>query len=84
MTRIELPQFIKDSTILSGEEKLFLESIDQLPTEIEVDAIRYLPEINELLNAFIGDDTTRMTHLQLKAKEYIGKDNLMAWKILLL
>jgi len=80
-----LPSFVKESYILSDIEKERLSSILILPTEIEVDSIRVLPEIQELQNAFIGDESTLLVHLQLKAKEYLNKgDIVMAWKILLL
>jgi hypothetical protein len=38
-----------------------------------------------LLNAFIGDQSARNTHLQLKAKEYLQDNQVdMAWKVLLI
>lgn len=81
----DLPSFVKNSVILSEDEKNSLSSIDKLPSEQEVDIIRNLPEVLELTNAFIGDESTRDTHLQLKAREYLSKgDVFMAWKVLLL
>lgn len=85
MTNNVLPKYILESIILSENEKLKLAQLDHLPSEHEVDSIRNLPEFQELLNAFIGDESTRDTHLQLKAKEYLERDEvLLAWKILLL
>lgn len=80
-----LPTYIQDSFILSEADKLKLAQVEQIPTNMEVDLIRSQAEFQELLNAFIGDDATRDTHLQLKAKEYLERDEItLAWKILLL
>lgn len=88
MTKIALkilPKMIKDSSVFSLEEKEVLASIDCIPTDVEVDEIRYLPQIQELLNAFIGDENTMNTHLQLLAQDYLKSGNIqMAWKIILL
>lgn len=82
---INLPTFIKESNILSIQDKEKLMNVSTLPSEIDVDQIRSLSFIQELMNAFIGDDTTRDTHLQLKAKEFLQIEDVdMAWKILLL
>lgn len=82
---INLPTFIKESVVLSELEKYELSTISALPTAIEIDAIRSLPAVQELMNAFIGDETTRDTHLQLKAKDYLANNDVaMAWKILLI
>jgi len=81
----KLPLFIRQSAELSQKDIESLLTVTTLPTEQEVDAIRHLPEIQELTNAFIGDDSTRNTHLQLKAKAYIADQDVnMAWKVLLL
>lgn len=85
MNKIDLPSFIKDSVVLTADDKNILSLFSHLPSEQEIDEIRSIPEILELTNAFIGDETSRDTHLQLKAREYLTKDDiLMAWKILLL
>ncbi|ERJ59957.1 hypothetical protein [Sphingobacterium paucimobilis] len=81
----DLPSFVRNSVVLSAADKAALAHIESIPTEIEVDGIRGLPEILELTNAFIGDESSRDTHLQLKAKEYLDRGDLvMAWKTLLL
>ncbi len=80
-----LPTFIRDSTVLTTEEKKSLAAAGYIPDEHAVDSIRLLPEIRDLLQAFIGDESTRDTHLQLKAKTYLAiGDVAMAWKVLLL
>ena len=81
----ELPSFIRNSTTLTEQDKLNLCNIEHLPLDSEIDEIRNLNEIRELTNAFIGDESTRDTHLQLKAKEYLAVgDIVMAWKVMLL
>lgn len=81
----ELPSFVKQSTILTAFEKERLCLIDHLPDDIEIDCIRHLEIVQELTNAFIGDESTRDIHLQLKAKEFIEIGDIeMAWKIILL
>lgn len=71
--------------MLSEQDKEKLATIVSLPTEVEVDEIRTLPAVQELLNAFIGDESARDTHIQLKAKAYLANNELVtAWKILLL
>lgn len=82
---IEIPSFVTASNILSEEEINTLKNVKQLPEETEIDAYQYEPEIQELLNAFIGDESTRRTHQLLKAKELIQRNELLnAWKIILL
>jgi len=82
---INLPGYLRESVVLTHEEKDKLASIAVLPSDAEVDEIRTMPAIQELLNAFIGDETTRQTHIQLKAKDYLLENNVeMAWKVLFL
>lgn len=81
----ELPTFVRESTVLSLEDKILLTEIDELPSEREVDEFRSNPAIQELTNAFIGDDSTRNIHLQEKSKQFLAnKDILSAWKVILL
>ncbi|MDR3007517.1 MAG: hypothetical protein LBV59_06250 [Sphingobacterium sp.] len=81
----QLPPFIRESRIFTENDKIKLAQAERLPTPQEVDDITGLPEIYELLNAFIGDQSSRNTHLQLKAKEYLQDNQVdMAWKVLLI
>ncbi len=82
---IEIPTFVRESNIFTSEEIRRLQSVAQLPGENEIDAYQYESEIQELLNAFIGDESTRLTHQLLKAKELIARNELSnAWKVILL
>ncbi|MDQ1151385.1 hypothetical protein [Sphingobacterium zeae] len=81
----QLPVFVRESNIFTENDKIKLAQIERLPTPQEVDEITSLPEIYELLNAFIGDQSARNTHLQLKAKDYLQENQLdMAWRVLLI
>lgn len=85
MSYNNLPAFIRNSVVFTVEEKEKLANIVELPTDLEVDEFRMEPIIQELTNAFIGDDSTRNIYLQEKAKEYLeANDILSAWKVILL
>ncbi|MGN0003943.1 MAG: hypothetical protein ACI35V_10955 [Sphingobacterium composti] len=80
-----LPSFVRNSTVFSDEDKVKLASLSPLPTEVEVDKFRVDASIQELMNAFIGDESTRDIHLQERAKVYLQhNDILSAWKVILL
>ncbi|WP_282636949.1 hypothetical protein [Sphingobacterium thalpophilum] len=81
----QLPPLVKESVVFDEHDKIKLSQIECLPSPQEVDDFSALPEIYELLNAFIGDLSTRNIHLQLKAKEYLQDNQIdKAWKVLLL
>lgn len=81
----ELPSFIVNSGIFNENDLDKLVSIDRFPTDEEIDVFKFEPEIQELLNAFIGDENTRMTHQLLKAKEFLDQNEIQkAWKLALL
>jgi len=85
MSYTNLPAFVRNSTVFTLDEKEKLASLNVLPTEMEVDKFRLEPTIQELTNAFIGDESTRDTHLQEKAKEYIAANDIISdWKVILL
>ena len=85
MSYTNLPAFVRNSSVFTLEEKEKLASLNVLPTEMEVDKFRLEPTIQELTNAFIGDESTRDIHLQEKAKEYIAANDIIsAWKVILL
>ena len=85
MQKTDIPSFITNSGIFNDSELEKLSSIEQLPTDQEIDAFKYDSEIQELLNAFIGDESTRITHQLLKAKDYLQRDEVKkAWMLALL
>ncbi len=81
----ELPKFIRNSTVLTVEDLALLCQQERMPSDFEIQGMRDIPEIQDLLNAFIGDDSSRDIHLQLHAKTYLQSHQIEeAWKILLL
>ncbi len=81
----EIPKFIIDSGIFDASDLRDLATLEKIPSDEEIDAFQYEPEIQELLNAFIGDESTRLIHQLLKAKEFLGKGDIhKAWKLALI
>lgn len=82
MNKNDLPGFMRNSEVFTDEELESLVNLKEKPTEQEIDAFKYDPEIQELLNAFIGDETTRLTHQLLKAKSFLREGKVAeAWKV---
>ncbi|WP_313512995.1 hypothetical protein [Sphingobacterium sp.] len=85
MQKSDIPNFISSSGIFNVQELEQLASIKEIPTDGEIDSFKYEPEIQELLNAFIGDESTRITHQLLQAKEFLNQGRVEeAWKLMLL
>lgn len=85
MQKSDIPNFISTSGVFNAQDLEQLASIDQIPSDHEIDSFKYEPEIQELLNAFIGDENTRITHQLLKAKEFLNQGRIEeAWKLMLL
>lgn len=85
MQKSDIPNFIRSSGIFNVQELEQLASIQEIPSDGEIDSFRYEPEIQELLNAFIGDESTRIKHQLLKAKEFLNQGRVEeAWKLMLL
>ncbi|MGX1641263.1 MULTISPECIES: hypothetical protein [unclassified Sphingobacterium] len=85
MQKSDIPNFISSSGVFNVQELEQLASIEAIPTDGEIDSFKYEPEIQELLNAFIGDESTRITHQLLKAKEFLNQGRVEeAWKLMLL
>ncbi|KKX50974.1 MULTISPECIES: hypothetical protein [Sphingobacterium] len=81
----DLPPFVKVSSVFTEEELQQLLRVEQLPDDIEIDTIRDEPEIFDLLNAFIGDENSRLIHLQLYAQMLLKRGEVeQAWKVILL
>ncbi|WP_185212233.1 hypothetical protein [Sphingobacterium mizutaii] len=85
MQKSDIPNFISSSGVFNVQELEQLASIEEIPSDGEIDSFKYEPEIQELLNAFIGDESTRITHQLLKAKEFLNQGRVEeAWKLMLL
>ncbi len=81
----QLPEHVRLSTVLTGNHLGLLGNVEVLPDTEEVESIMTEPEIKELLDAFIGDETSRRNQLHHLAAKYLDQGKVMhAWKILLL
>lgn len=80
-----LPQSVRLSKVLTGNDLGMLGNIEQLPTDDEIDLVSQLPEVKEVLDATIGDAYTRERELHDLAKVHLQNGNAeLALKIVLL
>ena len=80
-----LPSSVRNSTILSGNDLGMLGNTEHFPTEDECAEMSARAEVKSVLDATIGDATTRSIALQELAKSYIANGNPEdALKILLM
>ncbi|MBD3748455.1 MAG: flavin reductase family protein [Sphingobacteriales bacterium] len=80
-----LPEHIRLSKILSGNHLGQLGNVEQLPSDDEVKLFELEPEIKDILDATLGDATTRTTQLHLKAVAFLEEGKVEeAWKTLLI
>jgi len=80
-----LPQSVRFSKVLTGNDLGMLGNIEQLPTDDEIDLVCQLPEVKEVLDATIGDTYTRERELHDLAKVHLQNGNAeLALKIVLL
>ena len=79
-----LPEIVKSSSILTGNNLGKLGNIDQLPGDMEVTAFAKEPEVSAILEAFTEDDHLAVAELHKLAQEYLEHDDVEgAWKVLL-
>lgn len=80
-----LPQAVRFSKVLTGNDLGMLGNVEQLPTDEEIDLISTNPEVKEILDATIGDSTNRERELHELARKFLnGGDVDLALKIVLL
>ncbi|WP_293741695.1 flavin reductase family protein [uncultured Pedobacter sp.] len=80
-----LPQSVRFSKVLTGNDLGMLGNVEQLPTDEEIDLISTNPEVKEILDATIGDSTNRERELHELARKFLnGGDVDLALKIVLL
>ncbi|MGZ3945903.1 MAG: flavin reductase family protein [Mucilaginibacter sp.] len=80
-----IPYAIRNSKILTGNNLGQLGNVEHLPTDEQIEDYIQSPEIKELLDATIGDSSTRETQLHLKAKQLLDEGRVEeAWKVLLI
>jgi flavin reductase (DIM6/NTAB) family NADH-FMN oxidoreductase RutF len=80
-----LPKAVRNSIVLTGNDLGKLGNIEHLPTDDEIDAVRNVAEVKEILDATIGDANNRERELHELAKEWLAQGNISeALKIVLL
>lgn len=80
-----LPQSIRLSKVLTGNDLGMLANVEQLPSDEEIDLTSNLPEVKEVLDATIGDATNRERELHELAKAILADGNVeLALKVVLL
>lgn len=80
-----IPYAIRNSKVLTGNNLGQLGNVEQLPTDEQIDDYIQSPEIKELLDATLGDSSTREMQLHLKAKQLLDEGRVEeAWKVLLI
>ncbi|ATP59234.1 flavin reductase [Pedobacter ginsengisoli] len=80
-----LPKAVRNSIVLTGNDLGKLGNVEHLPTDDEIDAVRNLAEVKEILDATIGDANNRERELHELAKVWLGQGNVNeALKIVLL
>jgi flavin reductase (DIM6/NTAB) family NADH-FMN oxidoreductase RutF len=80
-----LPQAVRNSNVLSGNDLGRLGNVTELPDEEAIDEMRQHTEVKEVLDATIGDAQNRQRELHELAKQLLQQDKVMdALKVLLL
>lgn len=80
-----LPQGVRNSKVLTGNDLGMLGNIEQLPSAEEIDAIQSHPEVKMLFDATIGDAVNRERELHELAKLWLSKGKVNeALKVVLL
>lgn len=80
-----LPEHIRLSKVLTRNHLGQLGNVEQIPDEDSVKLFELEPEIKDILDATIGDATTRTIQLHLKAAAFLDEGKVEeAWKTLLI
>ncbi|HEY0176801.1 MAG TPA: flavin reductase family protein [Pedobacter sp.] len=80
-----LPKGVRNSYVLTGNDLGKLGNIENIPSEEEIDLIRNLPAVKEVLDATIGDAVNRQRELHELAHEMLRHDDVVsALKVVLL
>ncbi|WP_111671532.1 flavin reductase family protein [Algoriphagus litoralis] len=80
----QIPEVIRTSSILTGNNLGRLGNVMELPTEEEIQAFSTSEEIAEMRIRFKNDPDSWLDHLHLRAKEELEAGNVgLAWKFLL-
>jgi flavin reductase (DIM6/NTAB) family NADH-FMN oxidoreductase RutF len=80
-----LPGQVRNSYVLTGNDLGMLGNIEKIPSEEEIDMVRNLYEVKEVLDATIGDAVNRQRELHELAREMLKNGEVLnALKVVLL
>ncbi len=80
-----LPEHIRNSTVLTGNDLGMLANAEQMPTEVELIAYRKNASATKLIAAFQGNTQLKSDILHKAAQELLAANNSEeAWKVLML
>lgn len=80
-----LPQSVRLSKVLTGNDLGMLGNVEYLPSDEEIDLISTHAEVKEVLDATMGDSTNRERELHELAKKFLNNGEVeLALKIVLL
>ncbi|MTI30370.1 flavin reductase family protein [Xanthovirga aplysinae] len=80
----QIPESIRLSDVLTGNNLGRLGNVEFLPSEEEIKAAAANEDVKKILKRYKGDEESRKYHLHLLAKKYLEEgDTKQAWKILL-
>lgn len=80
-----LPQSVRFSKVLTGNDLGMLGNVEHLPGDDEIDLISTHADVKEVLDATIGDSTNRERELHELAKKFLNNGEVeLALKIVLL
>lgn len=80
-----LPKGVRQSYVLTGNDLGMLGNIEKIPSEEDIDLVRHLPAVKEVLDATIGDAVNRQRELHELAKEMLRQGEVEdALKVVLL
>lgn len=80
----QIPEEIKNSSILTGNNLGRLGNVEQLPSQVEINAYSLRPEIQEIRVRFVNDEESWLDHIHQLAQEKLAEGEMEeAWKILL-
>jgi len=80
-----LPSGVRNSYVLTGNDLGKLGNLEEIPSEEDIDLVRNIPAVKEVLDATIGDAVNRQRELHELAREMLRNDEVLdALKVVLL
>lgn len=80
-----LPKAVRNSKVLTGNDLGMLGNIEQLPADEEIDAVRSVDAVKEIMDATMGDANNRERELHELARKWLSEGNVNeALKLVLL